>query len=60
MTAPRSLWTSKPELEVGDDVREDITDCRAKQRQDDDDDDGDQYEDQSVLNETLTFFTRHI
>ena len=45
-------------LDALDDVAEDLTDGRAEEGQDDDDDDGDEYQDQSVLNQTLGFFFR--
>jgi len=44
-------------LEGVDDVRENVADSRAKQRQNDDDNDGDQYEDQGVFYEALALFT---
>jgi hypothetical protein len=47
-------------LEVADDIGEDVTNRRAEQRQDDDDDNCDQYQDQSILDEALTFFAREI
>jgi hypothetical protein len=53
-------WMTKVGLERVDDVRENVTDGGTEQCQDDDDDDGDQDENQRVLNETLTLFTRHI
>ena len=47
-------------LEGVDDVRENVADGRAEQRQDDDDDDGDQNQDQGIFYEALAFFTRLI
>jgi len=44
-------------LELAENVAEDVTDCWAEQCQNNDHDDGYQYEDQSILYETLTFFT---
>jgi hypothetical protein len=41
-------------LDVSDDVREDVTDRRAKQGQDDDNDDGHEDQDQGVFDEALT------
>ena len=48
------------ELERVNDIREDVTNSRANQRQNDDDDDGDKDEDQSIFDQTLAFFTRHV
>jgi hypothetical protein len=47
-------------LEAVDDVRENVTNGWAEQRQDDNDDDGDQNQDQGIFNETLTLFTWHV
>ena len=44
------------ELNVGDDVREHVTNRRAEQRQNDDYDDGHQNENQRVLYQALPFF----
>jgi len=48
------------ELQVLDQVRENVTDGRAKQGENDDNDDGDQNQNQRVFDETLTFFTGHV
>jgi len=45
-------------LQVGYDVRENVADGRAKDGENDDNDNGDQDQDQSVLDKSLTFFTR--
>ena len=57
------LWYNKNDflnnkLQIGDDVAEDVADNRAKQEQNSDNNDGHQDQDQRVLNQTLTFFTR--
>jgi hypothetical protein len=43
-------------LDFGDNVAEDVTDGWPEQGKNDDYDYGDQYEDQSILYETLAFF----
>jgi hypothetical protein len=43
-------------VEANDNVREDVTNRGAKHCKNNDDDDCDEDEDQSILNETLTFF----
>jgi hypothetical protein len=48
------------ELQILDEVRENVTNGRAKQRQNNDNDDGDQNQNQSIFDETLTFFTGHV
>ena len=48
------------ELEGVDQVREDVTDGRAKQRQDHDHDDGDQNQDERIFYQALAFFAGHI
>jgi hypothetical protein len=48
------------ELEIADDVREDVADCRADERQNDDNHDGYQDENERVFDQTLTFFTGHV
>jgi len=48
------------ELQILDEVRENVTNGRAEQGENDDNDDGDQDQNQSIFNETLTFFTGHI
>ena len=48
------------ELDVVDEVRENIADGGAEQRQNDDNNDGDQNQDQSIFDETLTFFAGHV
>jgi hypothetical protein len=47
-------------LDVAHDVREDVTNRRAKQGEDNDHDNGDQDQDQSVFDQTLAFFTGHV
>ncbi len=47
-------------LEALDDAAENVGDCRAKDGENDNNHNSDQYEDQSVFNETLTFFTGHV
>jgi hypothetical protein len=46
-------------LDLHHNVAEDVADDRAKQCQDNDNDDSDQDKDESVLYETLAFFTGH-
>ena len=48
------------ELQILDEVRENVTDGRAKQRQNNDNDNGDQNQNQSVFDQTLAFFTGHV
>jgi hypothetical protein len=43
-------------LQPFDEVAENVADGRPEQGEDDDDHDSDEYEDQRVLNQTLTFF----
>ena len=48
------------ELQILDQIRENVTNGRAKQRQNDDDDDGNQNQDQRIFDQALAFFTGHV
>lgn len=50
----------RDELQRVDDVREDVADRGPEQGENDDHDNGDEDEDERVLNQALTFFTRHV
>jgi hypothetical protein len=49
---------NESDLQVANDVAEDVTDNRAKQQENSNYHDGHKYQDQGVLYQTLTFFTR--
>jgi hypothetical protein len=55
-----SLTENGRALQVGDDVGENVADGRAKQGQDDNHDNGDQDENERILDQALTFFTREV
>lgn len=58
---PRDGWLMRLRAaQAAGDSRENVSDLRTEQRQDRNHDDSHQDEDQRVLNQALTFFTREI
>jgi hypothetical protein len=51
---------SDDELDVVDEIRENVADGGAEQRENDDNNDCDQNQNERVFDQTLTFFTRHV
>jgi len=56
----KKFVNERERLQVANQIREDVTNGRAKQRQNNDNDDGDQNQNKRVFDQTLTFFAGHV